>query len=311
MSVLKDNIIVVGVVITLSLMSYSIYQHYRVDCDDSEISCLVDKADTGDVEAMSDLGWMYEEGKGQPGSKPDFKEAIKWYTKAADAGNTEGMYNLGVMYYEGKGQPGNKPNFKEAIKWYKKAADVGYVDAMYNLGWMNEEGIGRPGNKPNFKEAIKWYTKAADAGDKEAKGKVVEIQKLIPSDKPPKEVSVSDVVLESTAKVACKCENNKVISLYFDADEKDEIIETYKVSDNEIIEEDGEYFIKSKFTYWNDEEEMLVYPKKFCQIPSKTKMKDNSYADGGERGYEGYYDNELYYWDEGLKKGHMYAACDE
>ena len=41
---------------------------------------------------------------------------------------------------------------------------------------------------------------------------------------------------------------------------KDKISQTDRPEEernNEIIEEDGGYFVKSKFTYWNDEEEML------------------------------------------------------
>ncbi|HJN37550.1 MAG TPA: hypothetical protein QF353_02095 [Gammaproteobacteria bacterium] len=122
------------------------------------------------------------------------------------------MYHLGLMYKKGKGQPGNKPNFKEAIKWYKKTLDAGYeplfhqpyagdkltcdgmkggvqsvckkaitgdAEAMTEMGSMYWSGEDQPGSKPNYKKAMKWYKKAADAGDEDAKGKVVKIQKLI------------------------------------------------------------------------------------------------------------------------------------
>jgi TPR repeat protein len=157
------------------------------------IKLWIKAADVGDVEAMNNLGGMYYKGEGQPGNKPNLKEAIKWSKKAADAGHVDAMFNLGGMYHHGEGQPGNKPNYKEALKWYKKAAGLGHAGAMFNLGWMYDKGEGQPGSKPNYKEALKWYTKAAEGEIEEAKVKVVEMQKLIPSDKSPKEVSVSDL----------------------------------------------------------------------------------------------------------------------
>ena len=33
----------------------------------------------------------------------DYKEAVKWYTKAAEQGNAPAQYNLGVMYGKGEG----------------------------------------------------------------------------------------------------------------------------------------------------------------------------------------------------------------
>jgi len=40
-------------------------------------------ANQGDADAQSNLGWMYENGKGV---LKDYKQAAKWYRKAADQG---------------------------------------------------------------------------------------------------------------------------------------------------------------------------------------------------------------------------------
>ena len=45
---------------------------------------------------------MYDKGEGVP---QDYKEAVKWYTKAAEQGDVDAQYNLGLMYYNGEGVP--------------------------------------------------------------------------------------------------------------------------------------------------------------------------------------------------------------
>ena len=32
----------------------------------------------------------------------DYKQAVKWYTKAAEQGYADAQYNLGIMYYNGR-----------------------------------------------------------------------------------------------------------------------------------------------------------------------------------------------------------------
>ena len=43
-------------------------------------------ADGGNVDAMVNLGWMYEYGRGET---QDYQQAATWYQKAADAGNPD------------------------------------------------------------------------------------------------------------------------------------------------------------------------------------------------------------------------------
>jgi len=57
-------------------------------------------ADQGHAPAQSNLGVMYENGKGVP---QDYKEAVKWYRLAAEQGYATAQYNLGVMYEKGRG----------------------------------------------------------------------------------------------------------------------------------------------------------------------------------------------------------------
>lgn len=59
-------------------------------------------ADQGTPVAQSNLGLMYQSGRGVPRSYP---EAVMWFRRAADQGDAEAQSNLGVMYSEGQGLP--------------------------------------------------------------------------------------------------------------------------------------------------------------------------------------------------------------
>ncbi len=78
-----------------------------------------------------------------------------------------------------------------------------------------------------------------------------------------------------------------------------------------IIESDGNYFMQIMFSHWDGIASKMVEPKKICQIPVDTTMKDKSYKNDGDKGYCDYYDSDQYFWSEDLQEGHMYAACDE
>jgi TPR repeat protein len=49
----------------------------------SEFDKVSAEAEQGDVNAQNNLGFMYNTGKGVA---QDYKEAVKWYTKAAEQG---------------------------------------------------------------------------------------------------------------------------------------------------------------------------------------------------------------------------------
>ncbi|MDE6743040.1 MAG: sel1 repeat family protein [Lachnospiraceae bacterium] len=76
--------------------------------------------------AMSNVGWMYFEGKG---IEQDYEMALEWYEKAADLGNMYAMNNIGDMYCEGYGV---EQDYETALEWYEKAADLGNEFANEN-----------------------------------------------------------------------------------------------------------------------------------------------------------------------------------
>jgi tetratricopeptide (TPR) repeat protein len=113
------------------------------DCRDIAEQAWRKAADTGDANAMSNLGALLEQ-------RGDTGEAERWYRKAADTGHANAMSNLGALL-EQRGETG------EAERWYRKAADTGHANAMYNLGALLEQ-------RGDTGEAERWYRKATGAG---------------------------------------------------------------------------------------------------------------------------------------------------
>src|SRR6202007_2864630 len=78
---------------------------------------LVQKAATaGYIDAMNDLGVLYQNGQGVA---QNYDKAREWFQKAADAGNADAMNNLGELYYHGRGVA---RDHTPARDWHAKAA---------------------------------------------------------------------------------------------------------------------------------------------------------------------------------------------
>ena len=128
-----------------------------VEKDDSEAFKLFSKAaEAGNVNSMLLLGIFLVNGRGVV--ENDI-EAVKWFRKAADAGNSGGMTQLGIMYEQGKGV---EKNDNEAFKLFSKAAATGNVNSMLQLGILLANGRGVVENDI---EAVRWFRKAADTGN--------------------------------------------------------------------------------------------------------------------------------------------------
>jgi tetratricopeptide (TPR) repeat protein len=70
-------------------------------------------AEQGDASAQSNLGVMYEQGRGVA---QNYREAMRWFRLAAMQGDASAQSNLGVMYFKGQGIA---QDFREAMKWYR------------------------------------------------------------------------------------------------------------------------------------------------------------------------------------------------
>ena len=116
-------------------------------------------AKQGDAQAQYTLGEMYTKGEVV---RQDYKEALKWYTKAAEQGHLEAQKFLGSLHYYGDMDGIKVPqDDKELLKWYTKAAEQGDKYAQYRLGTIYSGGL-RVGQ--DYKEALKWHTKSAEQG---------------------------------------------------------------------------------------------------------------------------------------------------
>lgn len=112
-------------------------------------------AESGDPEALGNLGSMYSSGSGVPVNK---KIAFDYYQKSANRGYAFMMEALGDMYKYGVGV---EKNLDEAVKWYKKSADKGHPAALVSLGALYIDG---DGVEKDINKGVELYVKAADQG---------------------------------------------------------------------------------------------------------------------------------------------------
>jgi TPR repeat protein len=141
------------------VQTQSEYNHL-VACmqDDTVLASLFRRqADSGDGNAMANLGRMYEDGRG--GLAKDDAEAVQWYRRGAEARNGQAMASLGYMYEHGRG--GLAKSVDDAALWYRRGADTGDRVAMYYMGRAYEFGLGVTRDRA---EAVQWYRKSAAAG---------------------------------------------------------------------------------------------------------------------------------------------------
>ncbi len=113
---------------------------------------LTKDAESGNVEAQYQLGWMYDYDINLP---IDATKAMGWYRKAADQGHARAQLRLGMMYANGEGEP---PDVAKAIKLFRKSAAQGDALAQLRLGMMYHEGESIP---KDAAKAVEWYQKSA------------------------------------------------------------------------------------------------------------------------------------------------------
>lgn len=158
-----------------------------------------DKAISGDVKAMNNLGACYYIGESVT---KDYAQAVYWFRKAVEKGSPIAHFNLGFCYYNGHGVnkdynqaaklfrsgaekgevkaqhmlaqcyyngTGVTKDIKQAVAWANKAAEQGYADSQYSMGWFYENGVGV---KKDKNKANEWYRKAARQKNSKAKDKL-------------------------------------------------------------------------------------------------------------------------------------------
>ena len=116
-------------------------------------------AEQGQADAQTNLGIMYDDGRGVP---KDEKQAAAWFRKAAVQGQTDAQTNLGMMYACGIGMSKDE---QQAVAWFRKAAEQGQAMAQGALGAMYAVGRGVPKDE---QMAYFWLLLASAQGDKNA-----------------------------------------------------------------------------------------------------------------------------------------------
>ena len=125
------------------------------DVTEFQIAALRELAETGDVEAQTELGERYEDGRDVA---QDYTVAVSWFRRAAEQGYAPGQAALGFMYSRGRGVVQDEA---EAVQWSRRAADQGDARGQNNLGASYANGFGVA---QDDRAAVEWYRRAAEQG---------------------------------------------------------------------------------------------------------------------------------------------------
>ncbi|WP_116807510.1 caspase family protein [Steroidobacter cummioxidans] len=90
-------------------------------------------AESGDLEAQTNVGEIYERGLGVA---PDYEAAAKWYRKAADKNYARALFNLGTMYEQGLGVP---QDGLKALNLYRQAWGVPEDNIIFTSAAQREQ----------------------------------------------------------------------------------------------------------------------------------------------------------------------------
>lgn len=91
-------------------------------------------ASHGFAQAQYRIGTHYERGLGV---EVDVERARVWYQRAAEQGNVKAMHNLAVLSTNR-----GKPDYAEALRWFTDAAQYNLADSQFNLAVLHENGLG-------------------------------------------------------------------------------------------------------------------------------------------------------------------------
>lgn len=97
---------------------------------------LLSLAQNGNVQALYQLGVLFNDGKGVP---KDYSKAAQCYRKAAEHGHQKAQLYLGLLYQNGRGV---EQDYRQAAQWLTKSAEQGEQKAQYFLGVLYYRGLG-------------------------------------------------------------------------------------------------------------------------------------------------------------------------
>ena len=99
----------------------------------SALRIWMEAAQTGDVEAQTHVGEIYERGLGVA---PDYAAAASWYQKAADQGYARALFNLGTLYEQGLGVAQDQ---LKALNLYRQASGIPEDSLIYTSAAQREQ----------------------------------------------------------------------------------------------------------------------------------------------------------------------------
>lgn len=103
----------------------------------SALRVWMDAANTGDPEAMTTVGEIYERGLG---GTPNYDAAVIWYQKAADKGYSRALFDLGTLYEQGQGV--EKDSLK-ALNLYRQAWGLPSDNVIFESAARKEQDTQR------------------------------------------------------------------------------------------------------------------------------------------------------------------------
>jgi len=113
---------------------------------------LLTAADMGNIDALHNLGLVYQQGLGV---SIDIPRAFQYFSKAAESDHYGACTRVADILFSGTENGEISPDTKKAYEYYYKAATGGNdPDAQNSLGILFEEGISV---RKDAKEAFKWY----------------------------------------------------------------------------------------------------------------------------------------------------------
>lgn len=114
---------------TIAMLNLAYNYEFAKNDRDTAKKYLKKAVDLGEKRALKYLGDLYRKSGDYSDSQADYQTAWRYYTQSANEGNVDAMYNLGVMYDEGHGVAKNEENKNYVIEWLKKAEANGHPHA--------------------------------------------------------------------------------------------------------------------------------------------------------------------------------------
>jgi hypothetical protein len=147
----------------------------------SALRVWMDQANAGDLDAMTNVGEIYERGLG---GEPNYAAAIIWYQKVIDAKGSDqsksrALFNLGTLYEQGQGVDKDQ---LQALNLYRRAWGVPEDNLMYTSAKDREVGQIREQLESTIAESSKEITDLKDQIkelQKKSSGAAVTMQHLL------------------------------------------------------------------------------------------------------------------------------------